>query len=116
MKGKMYFEQGAKFQTHKAEEFDCFGHVVQTLDSRIKERVCGLSLHNLGKPPMPVMYQCVPEAGKMKPGLCRRCQDVGNSRIMGYLVKKAVDWEWKQSKTKMGIEVNKDKDLNSILT
>ena len=47
------------------------------------------------------------EAVKMKPGLCWETQDVGDSRTIRYLLRKAADLIWNQSKKKKCTVVNK---------
>lgn len=47
------------------------------------------------------------QAVKVKPGLPWRPQDVGDSRALGYLLRKAADREWSQPKREKCLVVNK---------
>lgn len=60
----------------------------------------GMSMH--GNP-----ESSLHEAVKVKPGLCRRSKDVGDARVVGYLLRKSANRESKWPKRKTCVVVKK---------
>ena len=47
------------------------------------------------------------QAMEVKHRLCKRPQDVGDARVVGYLLRKAANREWNQPKREKCVAVNK---------